>query len=486
MSGSVAQFTRVWEYGPVTGTGAIALPGVAEAGYRTAAATVPTGTQINYRIVDRTTPTIFEGGYGVVTISSGVATIARNPVETSNANALVSFTGNVCDIVIDNLTPVVENNGAQPGGAIPLTNKAGFLDESWARYPIFNLKPGTQLQSVIAGKVGIYSQVNAPTRYKIGVIGDSTGMGYGGLPNDFLEHSITAYIAKGLTAAGYRSTYDSNFGTGNETDSDLRLVETGAAIAAFPSLAGYAYQIAAAGTIAFTPINPWNTVDILSYNQGGSPSASLSINGGTSSFATLNQSALGANPTIQTFSTGATPAIQTLTITWIAGPVDILGIACYDTTKPSIEVYNFCGGSQPTATYAALTPAYGALNAILQTGVKTIFYELGINDAIANVPVATFKANVLACVNALQGIGIDVILMMPPYIPGATYSTTLFPGYFQALQEIAISNNVPVINWYDRYGNGSALGSNAGQPHPDNAVYQDKANFIVQNIFLRS
>jgi hypothetical protein len=473
---------RVWEKVTVTGTGAVTCSGtVQQGGYATFASSIPVGSQVPYYIGD-SSASAWEAGMGVY---SGTApgSFTRAPVASSNGGALVSFAGNVCDVVVNLLPPITATNGAQQTGLLPATNPDGFLDESFSRFPALNLKPRNQLQTLIAGKIMINSQVNAPVRCKIGLIGDSTGMGYGGLSNNFLQHSITAYMAQALAAAGYNSTYDSNFGTGNENNSDSRLVMTGNTSAPIGSLAGGAYQLSAAGTLLFTPNNAWDTVDILGYNQNGIGPMSLIAGSVTTPFGTLNQTQLGVNPTIQTFSTGAAPAVQTLSIGWTSGSIDVLGIIFYNSKAPAIEVYNFAGGNQPSATYASTSPAYGALNAILQTGVQAVFYELGINDGITNVTPAAFGTNVLSCVNALQAAGIEVILMMPPIIPGATYSTTLFPGYLKQLQAIALSNNVPLINWMDVYGNGLALGSDAGQPHPDNAVYQDKANYIVRNIF---
>jgi hypothetical protein len=473
---------RVWEKVTVTGTGSVTCSGtVQQGGYATFASSIPVGSQVPYYIGD-SSASAWEAGMGVY---SGTApgSFTRAPVASSNGGALVSFAGNVCDVVVNLLPPITATNGAQQTGLLPATNPDGFLDESFSRFPALNLKPRNQLQTLIAGKIMINSQVNAPVRCKIGLIGDSTGMGYGGLPNNFLQHSITAYMAQALAAAGYNSTYDSNFGTGNENNSDSRLVMTGNTSAPIGSLAGGAYQLSAAGTLLFTPNNAWDTVDILGYNQNGIGPMSLIAGSVTTPFGTLNQTQLGVNPTIQTFSTGAAPAVQTLSIGWTSGSIDVLGIICYNSKAPAIEVYNFAGGNQPSATYASTSPAYGALNAILQTGVQAVFYELGINDGITNVTPAAFGTNVLSCVNALQAAGIEVILMMPPIVPGASYSTTLFPGYLKQLQAIALSNNVPLINWMDVYGNGLALGSDAGQPHPDNAVYQDKANYIVRNIF---
>ncbi len=94
---------RVWETPvTVTGTGSITLPGTAATGgYRTFDAAFTTGDTCPYLIHDTVTGA-WEAGTGTVTIATGVATLARTTVlESTNANALVSFAGNACDVQVD-------------------------------------------------------------------------------------------------------------------------------------------------------------------------------------------------------------------------------------------------------------------------------------------------------------------------------------------------------------------------------------------------
>lgn len=119
-----AAHARVWETPvTVTGTGSVTLPGTASSGgYQTFAAAYSSGDTCPYVIRDTVTGA-WEAGTGTVTIATGVATLARTTVlESTNANALVGFAGNACDVQVDyppsdlNLTNVglgaAVNNGA--------------------------------------------------------------------------------------------------------------------------------------------------------------------------------------------------------------------------------------------------------------------------------------------------------------------------------------------------------------------------------------
>lgn len=97
-----AAHARVWETPvTVTGTGSVTLPGTPSTGYQTFAAAYASGDTCPYLIRDTVT-NAWEAGTGTVTIATGVATLARTTVlESTNANALVNFAGNACDVQVD-------------------------------------------------------------------------------------------------------------------------------------------------------------------------------------------------------------------------------------------------------------------------------------------------------------------------------------------------------------------------------------------------
>lgn len=152
-----AAHARVWETPvTVTGTGSVTLPGTASTGYRTFAATFTSGDTCPYLIRDTVT-NAWETGTGTITISAGVATLARTTVlESTNANALVSFAGNACDVQVDYPPSPFDLTNNIPAGAtgdlLGATGTAG-LASAVALGPGAAIISGT-LASLMMGVLG--------------------------------------------------------------------------------------------------------------------------------------------------------------------------------------------------------------------------------------------------------------------------------------------------------------------------------------------
>ena len=127
---------RVWEQDTLTGTGALSLGGSAAAGgYLTfaqalSAGDLASGQNVRYCIRDTVT-FVWETGLGAFT-SGTPNTLSRTIVfQSTNANALVSFAGNLCDVFITNgaqrdnqgMMPFVAGNYyGTPGTNAPAAN----------------------------------------------------------------------------------------------------------------------------------------------------------------------------------------------------------------------------------------------------------------------------------------------------------------------------------------------------------------------------
>lgn len=119
---------RVWEKLAVTGTGTITLASVAASGgYQTFATAFPSGATVAYCISDATAGT-WEVGVGTFTFSG--TTLTRAALESSNANALVSFAGNPCDVQVVIPSPITLGAGASSSGLVPALNASGLLDKT--------------------------------------------------------------------------------------------------------------------------------------------------------------------------------------------------------------------------------------------------------------------------------------------------------------------------------------------------------------------
>lgn len=111
-------------------------------------------------------------------------------------------------------------------------------------------------------------------------------------------------------------------------------------------------------------------------------------------------------------------------------------------------------GGNTSAQILARVPDLIALNpdwCILNTGT---------NDALQGIAYATFKANVIATVNALRAAGIKVALCT--IVPSTDAVAKLWIPKFNAfLSYYAYANNIPLVDWYNKLasptGTGGAL-----------------------------
>lgn len=128
---AIIEHDRVWETATVTGAGSITLAGTpAATGARTFASVYANGDQCPYSIIDGTTGAS-ETGIGTLTISGGVATLARTVViESTNGNAAVAFAGNSCSVLVSKLPGVQTSAGAADAGKVPILGPDGFIDGS--------------------------------------------------------------------------------------------------------------------------------------------------------------------------------------------------------------------------------------------------------------------------------------------------------------------------------------------------------------------
>ncbi len=117
--------SRVWEQTPVTGTGAVTLSSTSPTGYQSFASAFTTGSEVAYVIVDPTTGA-WETGVGTYTTGS----LSRGVRESSNANALVSFAGNSCNVYVDIIAPKAAGGTTSQAGSPVALNDQGYVDPS--------------------------------------------------------------------------------------------------------------------------------------------------------------------------------------------------------------------------------------------------------------------------------------------------------------------------------------------------------------------
>ena len=157
---------RVWELITVTGTGSITLGGVVQSGgYQSFGTAFPANATVTYCINDPIAGT-WETGIGTYTTSTKVLT--RGVLESSNANALVSFAGNTCNVTVDIVSPTTVSSGGASSGLIPALGASGTLDQSFNSFFAENTLTTTGLTWGYLG--GIVNNNGTPVTVAAGTI----------------------------------------------------------------------------------------------------------------------------------------------------------------------------------------------------------------------------------------------------------------------------------------------------------------------------
>ena len=231
---------RVREVTSTTGTGTITLT-AAVVGFQSFSV-IGDGNQTYYTIVDAATGA-FEVGIGTYTASG--TTLSRDTVlESSNANALVSFSSGTKDVFVTypaDRSVSQADIGTEPN-EIPLNQYLGALAYVDTEYPQVDIGTG------ITSGTGTICKANAGSVggvYKMTVLIDLTGLNSGGTAGDIIGVDGTAlpcYIARlpTMTVLGGRMTcleapaggdddidlYSAAEGTGVEDGAITALTET--------------------------------------------------------------------------------------------------------------------------------------------------------------------------------------------------------------------------------------------------------------------
>jgi lysophospholipase L1-like esterase len=160
-----------------------------------------------------------------------------------------------------------------------------------------------------------------------------------------------------------------------------------------------------------------------------------------------------------------------------------MAIDCYNVTTPVVSVMNGGWSGSTALQWSDASHGYSITNAILALAPDLCIYEIGTNEENGSSTVAQEAAYYQAVVTACKASG-DIILMMhhDNNLTSSYQATTL-----AAMQSVAASNNVPLINMYARMGPYSQLNAlgeiYSSTVHLSATGYADKASFIA-NLLL--
>ncbi len=368
----------------------------------------------------------------------------------------------------------------------------------------YNWNPSTQLTHFLAA----LAQVKAGTkgaRAKIVALGDSTTRGFGSAATDWTSLSYPMELAKALSGDGIAAQSDNFVGgpvSGGVADARETLVN-GATNPWVIDAGGTTIGTTAAGQgFDFTLKSPgtYDRVDI-SYVDLGSGSMTVAVDGG---------------PVLATVKFGNTGQTLTQTIDIPAGshqvlslratnanPTYVQGASFWDTSTPSVEVYNAgIGGwtstSANTSTYnggnlLGSTNGYGDAAGAAALKPNLTLINLGINDILQDggngdaadlsANVATIVTNITQIVASLRSVGSDAIIIIPQAFSNPHYATEM-PLLRNALQTLSNAQNVPIIDLSATYGSNYQTLLADGllttdNVHPDATLYADIGSQIA-------
>ncbi len=299
-------------------------------------------------------------------------------------------------------------------------------------------------------------------------------------------------LATRLAAAGTAAGANNLFGSGTTTIADLKLRDgrfdhTGAAVfGSVQTQGGADFNFpTAASSISFTPQGNTNTAEIYWRDAAAGRNFNWQVDGGATTQIDSSGVAQMVKSTIALGSLGA----HTIKLNWVAGSVNIFGINAYDSTRKEISCLNWGVNGATTATMIGNVgpPNGGRLQFITSFPPDLVIGELGLVNSWRNsVSVATAKSEMTTLVQAVKTAGSNFMFLTPPYDGGVAGLTSNQDAYVTAMYEIAVSENVPLIDirrkWIS-YANQTALGLTGDNVHPTVAAgYPDTAAVIANAI----
>jgi hypothetical protein len=355
---------------------------------------------------------------------------------------------------------------ALAGGSYGMAGMTGALTVALGEVPsyVFNYQPGqlTKAASALAA-------VKAGTgRFRAVHVGESTTRGVGcgdvgNVDNGKLNSWPTKMGQRIASAAGVSACIEDVFGTGNLNITSLRnSYQPGLDPAASwapdnaPTMGGWCFiNNTDEGNFTFTsqtPIDTFEFFDLLvttagavTYNVDGGPETILSQTGGTARRKTV----------IPAGSVG----IHTLNIKRSSGISRVCGVRAYNSTLPALDVLNLGWASSklldwtqnPSVAYSPIATT----TELCQTA-DLVTLQFQINDASVTSE-SLFKSRYQALINAVKAGGASVILCTDNPISTSIQADSFQQASRQWIKDLAVTNNLPVIDQYALYTSYSAL-----------------------------
>lgn len=331
----------------------------------------------------------------------------------------------------------------------PFPNGATGADVRDTINNLFAGRPGFNLSREFAPRLSAaMAQCDAgvlPSRYFIGIIGDSTTAPY----RASSDLKANGYFQRGLTKLQQHSPIDENgmFGMQGATLASISnwdptiTVGAGITIATDESLGGMGFTMTNATGPLTKTLKACDSIEIDLIAGSGGGTVSYQIDGGAAT------NIVGPTSNFQRTTISVALGAHTVAINQVSGGATVVGISGRNTTVPRLMLGNWARGGASTTSWTTINsvgPNRSPINAAYLMTPVAVVINLGINDSTtALIPVATFQANLQTLIDKYK-VDSDVILMVPFPSDLTTYTTQL--DYYAAIRAMAAAQGLPLID----------------------------------------
>lgn len=379
-----------------------------------------------------------------------------------------------------------QNRAILTSGAVPVPGQFNF------KYSQFS-KTRAAMARIAAGT----------GRGKIVCIGDSTtfgeGAGTGSGRVGCMPKGWPAKLAASLTSLGIPAVHEckigsSGIGTGTVTIAENQnSIKPGFNPAGTWILSGsttgggvlFTNTTDTSSTISYTPpisVSKFELIDIVSTTAGA---INYNIDGGSDTLLSQN----GTNALRSTIIDCGSLGSHTLNVKRASGTAFFTGARAWDDTVKAFDIWNLgCCVSQ-TAEWVTSANPWSALNAVTQycSDADLVIIDLTINNALLSPSTynGTYLTQMASIINAAKAGGADVLLMTGNPSRIDTITEQVQTQFRRALKNIALSNNLPMIDQVEKYRDWvtlNAFGWMYNANHPNENQYTDLGRFIASTL----
>lgn len=293
---------------------------------------------------------------------------------------------------------------------------------------------------------------------KVFIIGDSQSLGYNnGMANNLLT-SYPAMLMNMFNGAHIPATFENRIGDTLITDgrftigswTDLGTMIVGGNQATYATAATSTAQ-------SFTSTTPINSCNLIYYAGANAGAFSWQVDGGSSTTIT---------ETINTISSATVTmplGVHKVGVNWVSGIPGFIGFDCSNTTIPAIDVIDAAATGTTTANWSSSTLTAGSTTILQSTtflNQDLTVIMLGGNDWCTLGEGATqFGTNLQAIITQAKTVGDVLLVATTPTNPitNASGACSLLPStaaqaaYIAVEPPLALSNNVPYLDIFDRW-----------------------------------